>query len=189
MIIFLLFQKIKNWKKWREIRCSLSLWAENRILSLLGQCRNPFYQFRDGALRVVAGPCPHSEHRAVTHLGFQFCDLQVQFIQVLVHESDEGLKKRHKPGIEMEILTSADPGGCLCDSTMRTRTGAISQDEIQPRVLGPGPLCWAEWGWAAYGALPAKPLKFTGEGNPQNLYPYTHGSNSQYQDCERSRES
>lgn len=52
---------------------------------------------------------------AVTHLGFQFCDFQVQFIQVLIHEGDECLKK-HKPGREMEALAPkaapvTPPGG------------------------------------------------------------------------------
>lgn len=37
-------------------------------------------------------PCPQGQY-AATHLGFQFRDLQVQFIQVLVHECDERLKE------------------------------------------------------------------------------------------------
>lgn len=47
--------------------------------------------------------------RAVTHLGFQFCDLQVQFIQVLVHKSDECLKENHTPGMKMETPASVRP--------------------------------------------------------------------------------
>lgn len=41
---------------------------------------------------------------AVTHLRLQFCDLQVQFIQMLVHERDEGLKEKCK-GTKVEIST------------------------------------------------------------------------------------
>lgn len=82
--------------------------------SLLGKLQDqhgkPPWQCRDGALGRVAvehGFAPHPALRAVTHLGFQFCDLQVQFIQVLVHKSDECLKEKHKPGSEMETLASA----------------------------------------------------------------------------------
>ena len=50
------------------------------------------------------GLVPHPALGAVTHLGFQFCDLQVQFIQVFVHKSDECLEEKHKPGLERETL-------------------------------------------------------------------------------------
>lgn len=62
----------------------------------------------------------------VTHLGFQFCDLQVQFIQMLVHKSDECLKEKHKPGMKMETLVTVRPWRHLCDSTVRTRTSVIT---------------------------------------------------------------
>lgn len=58
---------------------------------------------------VEQGLAPSPPLRAVTHLGFQFCDLQIQFIQVFVHESDESLKKKHGPGTEMENLPRARP--------------------------------------------------------------------------------
>lgn len=45
----------------------------------------------------------------VTHLCLQFCDLQVQFVQMLVHERDEGLKEKCK-GTKVEIST--------CDSAL-----------------------------------------------------------------------
>lgn len=58
-----------------------------------------------GTVAVQRGLVPHPAHGAITHLGFQFRDLQVQFIQVLVHESNERLEEKHKPDIEMKTLT------------------------------------------------------------------------------------
>lgn len=62
-----------------------------------------------GRVAVEQGLAPDPALRAVTHLGFQFCDLQVQFIQVLVHKGDECLKEKYKPGIDMEALATATP--------------------------------------------------------------------------------
>ena len=45
-----------------------------------------------GTVVVLKGLVPDPALGVVTHLGFQFCDLQVQFIQVFVHESDECLE-------------------------------------------------------------------------------------------------
>lgn len=58
---------------------------------------------------VKQGLGPYSALGAVTYLGFQFCDLQVQFIQVLIHESDESLKEKHRAGTEIEAFISARP--------------------------------------------------------------------------------
>lgn len=52
---------------------------------------------------------PYPALTAATHLGFQFRDLQVQFIQVLVHKGDESLKEKHRPATEMEALGSGRP--------------------------------------------------------------------------------
>lgn len=57
-----------------------------------------------GTVAGLRGLVPHPALGVVTHLGFQFCDLQVQFIQVFVHKSDECLEEKHKPGLEMETL-------------------------------------------------------------------------------------
>lgn len=81
---------------------------------------------------VLRGLVPDPALGVVTHLGFQFCDLQVQFIQVFVHESDECLEEKHKPGLEMEIL----PWRLPRDSTVRT------EDEVQPRRAQPVKLLW-----------------------------------------------
>lgn len=75
--------------------------------SLLGKLQDqygkPSWLCTDGVPGTVAAL------RAVTHLGFQFCDLQVQFIQVLVHKSDECLKEKHTSGMKMETLASVRP--------------------------------------------------------------------------------
>lgn len=59
-----------------------------------------------GPLGTVAGSWVLSQPAlgVVTHLGFQFCDLQVQFIQVFVHKSDESASVRKAQGLEMETL-------------------------------------------------------------------------------------
>lgn len=88
----------------------------NRISFLLeklqGQCGKLSWQCRDRELGMVAVEqdlAPYPALTAVTHLGFQFRDLQVQFIQVLVHEGDESLKEKHRLVTEMEALSSGRP--------------------------------------------------------------------------------
>ena len=83
---------------------------------------------RHGALGTVAGLqglVPHPALGVVTHLGFQFCDLQVQFIQVFVHESDERLEENTSQALRWRLLPRRLPR----DSTVRT------EDEAQPRRL------------------------------------------------------
>lgn len=80
---------------------------------------------RRGALGTVAGLrglVPNPALGVVTHLGFQFCDLQVQFIQVFVHKSDECLEEKHK-ALRWRLLPRRLPR----DSTVRT------EDKAQPR--------------------------------------------------------
>lgn len=77
-----------------------------------GQCGEPSWQRRyrePGMVAVEQDLAPYPALTAATHLGFQFRDLQVQFIQVFVHKGDESLKEKHRPATEMEALGSGRP--------------------------------------------------------------------------------
>lgn len=81
-----------------------------------------------------------TRNRAVTHLGFQFCDLQVQFIQMLVHKSDECLKEKHTPVMKMETPARVRPwrpplrfypkDKDQCDHTGQGPAGGASQGSL-----------------------------------------------------------
>lgn len=126
------------------------------------------------------GPRPQPALGAVTHLGFQFCDLQVQFIQVLVHESDERLKEKHKPGIEMDTLARAAP--------WRPPPRPYREGKDQCHSTGRGPTKGASPGIAAEPgenerARPQSSLSSQERTPPQGLW----DSKSQSQDCEGQR--